>query len=92
MQKFLSVQQPTSANAAGLLEAFTRAIVCVDITDWEFKVIVLGCDGASVNIGDNGLKGYLEERVLWIVCFLCLVHRLELALQDALKDTFFYRR
>ena len=58
--KFLSVWQPTSANAAGLFDAFTRAIARVDITDWEFG---FGCDGASVNIDDNGLKGYLEERV-----------------------------
>ncbi len=25
----------------------------------------------------------------WIVCFWCLAHRLELSLQDALKNTFF---
>ena len=48
---------------------------------------VMGLYG--LNIGDNWLKGYLEEHVPWIVCFWCLVHRLELALKDALKDTLF---
>ena len=33
--KFLSVRQPTSANAAGLFEAFTRAISRVDITNFN---------------------------------------------------------
>ena len=45
----------------------------------------LGCDGASVNMGANGLRGLLEQAVPWVICFWCLVHRLQLALKDSLK-------
>ncbi len=52
-------------------------------------MIWFGCDGASVNIGARGLRGFLENSVPWVVVFWCLAHRLELSLKDALKDTFF---
>lgn len=42
-----------------------------------------------MNVAANGLRGFLEGVSPWIVCFWCLAHRLELALQDALKSTFF---
>ena len=35
--------------------------------DWMSKLIGIGCDGASVNIGDNGLKGKIKECVPWIM-------------------------
>ena len=87
--KFLTVRQPTSANAAGLFECFTRALGHMGITDWESKLIGFGCDGTSVNIGARGLRGYVEESVPWVVFFWCLAHRLELSLKDALKGTLF---
>ena len=37
----------------------------------------------------GGLKGYFEHHVSWVVAFRCLVHRLELALRDALSCTLF---
>ena len=87
--KFLTVRQPNSCNAAGLFECFTRALGHVGIADWEHKLIGVGCDGASVNLGARGLKGYVQESVPWVVFFWCLAHRLELALKDALKDSLF---
>ena len=48
-----------------------------------------GCDGASVNMGANALRGLLEQAVSWVICFWCLIHRLQLALKDSLKSTFF---
>ena len=86
--RFLSVRQPTRADAKGLLECFTRALDYVGIVGWE-KLIGFGCDGTSVNIGAGGLRGFLEKSVPWVVVFWCLAHRLELSLKDALKDTFF---
>ena len=61
----------------------------VGITNWESKLVGLGCDGTNVNIGDRGLRGYLEETVPWVVVFWCLAHRLELAVKDALNGTLF---
>ncbi len=51
------------------------------------KLIGFGCDGASVNIGANGLRRFLEDVVSWIICFWCLAHRLQLTLKDALDKT-----
>ena len=45
--------------------------------------------GLVSNIAANGLRGYLEESVPWVIVFWCLAHRLELALKDALKGTLF---
>lgn len=61
----------------------------MDVKDWKDKLIGFGCDGTSVNIADNGLKGYLEQNCPWIVTFWCLAHCLELSIKDALKSTYF---
>ena len=55
----------------------------------ETKLFAYDCDGASVNIACNGLKGYFEEAIPWIIMFWCLAHHLELAVKDALKSTLF---
>ena len=52
-------------------------------------MIGLGCDGCSANMGDKGLRGLLKQSLPWVVVFWCVAHRLELALKDALKATFF---
>jgi len=54
--KFLSARQPTSCTAAGLFESFTRARTRATVTNWEFKLVGFGCDGAAVNIGGNSLR------------------------------------
>ena len=87
--KFLSVRQPSSGNAAGLYESFSRALSHVGIVDWQQKLMGFGCDGASVNMGANALCSLLEQVVPWVICFWCLIHHLQLALKDSLKSTFF---
>jgi len=87
--KFFAVRQPRNGTAAGLYESFTRAFDRMEISDWENKLIGFGCDGTSVNIAANGLKGHLEKSVPWIVTFWCLAHHLELSKKDALKSTYF---
>ena len=59
------------------------------ITNWQTKMIGLGCDGCSANMGDRGLKGLLKQSLPCVAVFWCVAHRLELALKDALKATFF---
>ena len=50
-------------------------------------------DGASPNIAAAGMKGLVEKELPWIFWIWCLDHRLELAVQDALKHaTFEYYR
>ena len=40
-------------------------------------------------MGVRGLRGLLQQRLPWVIVFWCLIHRLELSLKDALKNTFF---
>ena len=87
--RFLAVQEIKRANAEGLFQCFKNAMSHVGISDWETKVIGFGCDGTNANIAAGGLRGHLEESMPWIVVFWCLSHRLELALKDALKNTYF---
>ena len=82
---FLTVRRPEWSDANGLYECFARALLYAGVTGWENKLIGFGCDGSNVNMGANGLRGYLEESVPWVVVFWCLAHRLELALRMYLE-------
>ena len=87
--RFFTVRQLGSGTASGLMECLEGALLYMGITDWEQKMIGLGCDGCSANMGERGLQGLLQLRLPWVVVFWCLAHRLELSLKDALKNTFF---
>ena len=39
------------------------------VSDWEKKLIVFGCEGASINMGARGLRGFLQASMPWIVFF-----------------------
>ena len=87
--KFLTLRCPERSDAKGLYECFVRALTYAGVIGWETKLVGFGCDGTSVNMGANGLRGHLEESVPWVIVFWCLAHRLELALKDALTGTLF---
>ena len=87
--QFLGVLQPSTVDASELTACFERAMDLAGVDDWQTKLVGLGCDGASVNIAKNGLKGKLSEKVPWLVVVWCVAHRLELAIKDALTDTVF---
>ena len=87
--KFLTVRRPARANVEGLFACLKAGLDYVGVSDWESKPIGFGCDGASVNMGARGLRGFLQLSMPWMVMFWCLAHRLELALKDALKNTYF---
>ena len=54
------------------------------------KLVGFTSDGASVNRGDkNSVKTLLQDDYSWLVFIWCIAHRLELALEDALKGTRF---
>ena len=87
--RYFAVRELGSGTAPGLLECLERALLYMGITDWEQKLIGLGCDGCSANMGERGLRGLLQQRLPWVEVFWCLAHGLELSLKDALKNTFF---
>ena len=54
------------------------------------KLVGLGADGASVNSGNkSGVKTLLQAQSPWLLFQWCIAHCLELALRDALKETYF---
>ena len=81
---FFCVRQLKSVNAAGLLECFERALAYLGMDTVPKKLIRYGCDGANVNVGEHGLRGVDKP---WLITIWCLAHRLELALNAALKNT-----
>ena len=85
---YFCTRQPSSVDAAGLYRCLNSALTYLDI-DRPSRLIGIGCDGASVNMGDNALKGLVKADKPWIVFVWCLAHCLELALKDALKATYF---
>ena len=87
--RFLCIRQPRSGNAEGLHECFGRALSYMGIDDVPHKLIGFGCDGTNVNIGERALKGLLQAHKPWLVVCWCMAHRLELAIKDALRGTFF---
>lgn len=71
--------------ATGLFEAFQRALAYLELDQQPSKLIGFGCDGANVNMGNNGVKGLIQSDRPWVVTIWCLAHRLELAIRDALS-------
>ncbi len=72
--KFLTVRQLKRGDAKTLFECFKAAMEYIRITDWRSKLIGFGTDGASVNTGAGGLRGFMENEVPWVVFFWCLTH------------------
>ena len=49
-----------------------------------------GADGAAVNFGVNrGMMAQLRNEMPWLIAVHCVAHRLELAVKDAFKNSFF---
>ena len=46
------------------------------------KLIGVGCDGANVNISDDGFRRKLEIERPWLIITRCMAYRLELAIKD----------
>lgn len=87
--RFLCVRKLACGNASGLYDCLESAMDYVQLSDWKTKLVAFGTDGAAVNIAGRGLKGLCEKEVPWVVFFWCMAHRLELAMKDSLKSTFF---
>lgn len=101
--RYFAVQEPTKADANGLLRCLGEALKPLGIDNILDKANVLGVategkpiligggtDGASVNIGEqNGMRGRLQEELPWLMWTWCYAHRLELACKDSLCSKLF---
>ena len=98
---YLSVEVPTRADAAGLIQCLGVALKRLGIDDIldQSKVLEVkgkpvlvggGTDGASVNISEeNGMKGIMQRALPWLFWAWCYAHRLELACRDTLSSKLF---
>jgi len=74
VNKYFCVQQPVRSTAEGLYNCFESAMAYMEIEEsWKMKMVGLGCDGTSVNLGGkNGLQALLKKKVSWVICFWSL--------------------
>ena len=90
--KFLGVKDCEKANAAGIFQAIKSAVTT--FLDWDIflaKLVALGCDGASVMVGQkNGVSKLLKDEQPCMVTIHCFAHRLELAMKDSVKKCKLY--
>ena len=78
------------STADGIKFGIEQCFDEVGITNYSEKLIGFCSDGANVNKGDKtGVKALLKEHSPWLIFIWCLSHRLELAIKEALNDTFF---
>ena len=89
--KFSSIESIQSANAEGLLLPLKDYSERIGKAEFQIRIHDLNVDGTSVNRGEhNGLGTKIcEEYTPWLTVIHCFNHRLELAIKDALKGTFF---
>lgn len=87
-----SIACPESQNAEHTTKAILKAAEEKDL-DLKGCCVGAGADGASVNFGCNsGVMKRLEDTGLpWLMKIHCVAHRLELALKDAFKDSYFQK-
>ena len=63
---------------------------CFTGIEFKNRVTGLGADAASVNRWDkSSVKTKFQKYIPWMVFGWCMADKLELDIQDALKDTYF---
>ena len=90
---FLSIQNLRSSDAQGVLAALKMSLENLGLSqEGEIPptLIGLGGDGCSTNRGQtSGVQALFKKEFPWSVFSWCVAHRLELALKDALSNTYF---
>ena len=90
---YLKIARPSTGTAKGIFDVLQTALQGLGISAISReecgKIVGIGTDGASANIAGAGLKGLVEKEIPWVVWMWCMAHRLELAIKDALKHTYF---
>lgn len=74
------------SNATDIAEELDQHMATVGILNWKDRLIGLGTDGASVNMGSQGgLGAILKKDIPHLMQVHCVAHKLELAVLDACK-------
>ena len=86
---FFTISEPENATAVGIYSAIHSKAQEMGL-DMESSCIATTADGASVNFGKHtGVMVQLQEKIPWLIQIHCVAHRLELALKDAFKNSFY---
>lgn len=84
--KYFSIEDVESADAAGVLNSINEEFDRHGLPDWKEKLIGFGSDGASVNLGNrSGVAKQIKDEVPHLIITHCVAHRLELAANNAIK-------
>ena len=84
---FLGLIMQESGNADGILAGLESFFLQLGIQNWKSKLVGLGTDGASVNLGSQaGLGAILKKDIPHLIHIHCIAHNLELAVLDACKQ------
>ncbi|XP_074626738.1 zinc finger protein 862-like [Acropora palmata] len=90
---FLSLENLTNSTAQGVVEGIKTSLKNLGLPNvGEIPPIPvgLGWDGCSTNRGEtNGVQALFKKEYSWCLFVWCVAHRLELALKDALSNTYF---
>ena len=86
---FCSISCPDVGDAGGVKKALDELLTKMDICS-KTQLVGASADGAAVNFGcRTGVLSQFENECPWLVTIHCTAHRLELALKDAFKNTYF---
>ena len=87
--KLLGITEPGRCNAQGIHSAITDK--CQEMhLELNENCVATAADGASVNFGrHSGVLTTLQSDMPWLVKIHCVAHRLELALNDSLKESYY---
>lgn len=86
---FLSLEEPPTTKAPGILAVLDNAFTKFDCPNWKNKLIGFCSKGACVNMGHvRGVSTLLMQQSPWIISVWCLANRLELAVKDTFKSTY----
>lgn len=84
---FLGLIEVENGTAEGILEGLGSFFSQLGVANWKTKLVGLGKDGASVNVGSqSGLGAILKRDIPYLIQIHCIAHKLELAVLDACKQ------
>ena len=83
---YLGLMNVNGASAADIAQELGEFLTGLGIVDWKARIVGLGTDGASVNMGCHGGLGVLLKKdIPYLVQIHCVAHKLELGVLDACK-------
>ncbi|XP_041353824.1 zinc finger protein 862-like [Gigantopelta aegis] len=87
--KLLGITEPGQCTAEGIYNAITAKTREMQL-DIKTCCVATAADGASVNFGkESGVLVRLKKTMPWLIMIHCIAHRLELALKDSFKGSFY---